>query len=237
MNITTDADTGACEAVLSNQATATDNCNVTITTDAPTGFVFPIGTTTVNVTATDDAGNTATASYTVTVVDNEAPTVSCPGTQNVSIAQGAMYEIPDYIALGTASAADNCTFTTTQSPAPGTMVAVGSYPINIEVTDASGNAVDCSFNLIVDTILGVDENTIVNDFSMYPNPATTTVTLESLFSIKSVEIYNVMGQKVLANQAAGEVHILDVANLPSGIYLVRVTDQNGNKGIKKLVKK
>ncbi len=51
--------------------TATDDSGtVTVTTSPASGAVFPIGTTTVDVTATDGAGNTDTGSFTVTVLHN-----------------------------------------------------------------------------------------------------------------------------------------------------------------------
>lgn len=50
------------------QPTATDNCGaVTVTTNPPSGSTFPVGTTTVTITATDDSGNQSTASFTVSV--------------------------------------------------------------------------------------------------------------------------------------------------------------------------
>ncbi len=49
-------------------ATATDNLTTpSLTYSAPSGSVFPLGTTTVQVTATDDAGNQAHGSFQVTV--------------------------------------------------------------------------------------------------------------------------------------------------------------------------
>ena len=53
---------------------ATDNCdaNPTVTAVPASGSTFPVGTTTVNVTATDASGNTATGSFTVTVSYNFA---------------------------------------------------------------------------------------------------------------------------------------------------------------------
>lgn len=49
--------------------TATDNCSApTVTTSVASGSVFPLGTTTVNVTATDAAGNPSYCSFTVTVL-------------------------------------------------------------------------------------------------------------------------------------------------------------------------
>ncbi len=49
--------------------TATDNCGgpVTVTTDPVSGSVFNVGTTIVNVTATDQNGNQSTSSFTVSV--------------------------------------------------------------------------------------------------------------------------------------------------------------------------
>jgi hypothetical protein len=63
-------------------ATATDHCDssVSITNNAPASF--PLGPTTVTWTATDDAGNVSTCAQVVTVVDDDAPTVSCSVTQS-----------------------------------------------------------------------------------------------------------------------------------------------------------
>ena len=64
------------------EATATDICDAdpTITSDAPA--IFPLGETTVTFTATDDSGNSASCSMTVTVVDTTAPEVACLETVN-----------------------------------------------------------------------------------------------------------------------------------------------------------
>ena len=62
--------------VVSLIPTATDICDadVAITSDAPS--VFPLGVTTVTFTATDDSGNSASATTRVTVVDTTPPTIS-----------------------------------------------------------------------------------------------------------------------------------------------------------------
>jgi len=71
-----------CGAVVNDlgQATASDNCLVASVTPSgvPAGNFFPVGTTVVKYTATDAAGNTATATQDVTVIDNTPPTIlSC----------------------------------------------------------------------------------------------------------------------------------------------------------------
>ncbi|WP_371321789.1 HYR domain-containing protein, partial [Vibrio parahaemolyticus] len=53
-----------------------DNCGVvtSITSVPASGSTFPLGTTTVNCSATDNHGNTSTCSFTVTVTHaNQAP--------------------------------------------------------------------------------------------------------------------------------------------------------------------
>jgi hypothetical protein len=78
-NITQSTDPGLCSAVVTFNVTANDNCpGVTVVSTPASGSVFPKGTTTVNSTATDAAGNTMSCSFTVTVNDTEFPVVSQP---------------------------------------------------------------------------------------------------------------------------------------------------------------
>ena len=44
--------------------------------DATSGDIFPVGTTTVTYTASDIHGNVNTASFTITVTDDENPAIS-----------------------------------------------------------------------------------------------------------------------------------------------------------------
>ncbi len=76
-NITRTNDPGQCSAVVNYTATAADNCGVVtaFTCSPPSGSAFPVGTNTVTCTATDDASNTSTASFRVTVRDGEAPAI------------------------------------------------------------------------------------------------------------------------------------------------------------------
>jgi len=70
-DITAEA-TSAAGAAVSFTVTATDNATVVCT--PPSGSVFPLGTTTVNCTATASTG-TASGSFHVTVVDTTPPTI------------------------------------------------------------------------------------------------------------------------------------------------------------------
>jgi hypothetical protein len=76
-NITVDAPANSATAVVNWTApSASDNVGVTsFSSDHSPGEAFPVGVTMVTYTAQDAAGNTATASFTVTVVDLTKPDV------------------------------------------------------------------------------------------------------------------------------------------------------------------
>nr|UXE44305.1 hypothetical protein Hi04_10k_c1889_00026 [uncultured bacterium] len=148
-NITQNNDAGKCSAVVSYNATATDNCDGTdtVTFSPASGSTFPVGTTTVTATATDKAGNTASCSFTVTVVDKEAPKVTCPAniTQNTDI--GNCSAVVSY----SATATDNCdgTDTVTFSPPSGSTFPAGSTTVTATATDKAGNTASCTFTVTV----------------------------------------------------------------------------------------
>ena len=98
---------------------------------------FPVGTTTITYVVADTSGNTASCSFTVTILDTEAPTISNPGPQVLgSVCANAT--VPNYMAL--ANVFDNCgnQVTVTQYPAPGTLLSAipGLIP---PVTNNIGN--------------------------------------------------------------------------------------------------
>ena len=86
-NITVNGDAGICGATANFTATATDNSGgpVTISYSPVSGSIFPIGTTTVTVTAADARNNITTGSFTVTVL----PTIVSPITGNTNVCIGS----------------------------------------------------------------------------------------------------------------------------------------------------
>ncbi len=71
-----------------------------------------------------------------------------------------------------------------------------------------------------------------SSFKAYPNPVTNVLNLSYSSEITSVEVFNMLGQKVLVkelNVAQGQI---DMSNLNSGNYLVKVTADGQTKTIK-----
>lgn len=91
--------------------------------------------------------------------------------------------------------------------------------------DQNGNGGDG----VTITVSGVGvEEVEATTFSVYPNPATTNITVKGE---GSMEIVNTLGQVVVSEQVNGQANI-NVANLESGIYFVRM-----NGATQKFIKK
>lgn len=71
------------------------------------------------------------------------------------------------------------------------------------------------------------------NLTLYPNPATNSISINSEAEIKAVEIYTLNGQKVLETATTSNI---DISKLSSGIYLVKATDISGNTNTSKLLK-
>jgi hypothetical protein len=95
-NISVNTPAGSCTAIVNFTPTATDNCGgaVTIVSVPASGTAFAIGTTTVNVTATDACGNVSTCSFTVTVADGQLPVITAqPTNRTVCVGTNATFSV------------------------------------------------------------------------------------------------------------------------------------------------
>ncbi|MBW6478930.1 MAG: T9SS type A sorting domain-containing protein, partial [Bacteroidales bacterium] len=66
-----------------------------------------------------------------------------------------------------------------------------------------------------------------NQLTIYPNPASDIINFMSNDNIRNLEIFNLTGQKVYDTQVNYNQYKLDVAGLPQGFYLVRLTNMEG----------
>ena len=157
---------------------ANDNCGITLTTyelsgatvigtttgTSLAGVIFNNGVTTVKWTVTDAAGLSADCSFTVTVDDNVAPSLSCPTpiTTNIcEIAEAAPYA--NYAAFQTAggSASDNCGIDPSSFEWVGDASNGQTCPEIItrtyRIRDLSGNPVTCTQNITVSCCAGIGD--------------------------------------------------------------------------------
>ena len=71
-----------------------------------------------------------------------------------------------------------------------------------------------------------------NYFTLYPNPAKNVLNIQAKqgLTINSIEIYNQLGQIVIATTNA--LNTIDVSNLASGTYFVKINTEKGSANAK-----
>lgn len=146
--ITVDAD-ASCRAVVNwNPPSFTDNC--TVGTMSPTkapGSTFNTGTTLVVYTASDAAGNSATCSFNVIVLDKSAPAFqNCPANVVVNANSECMATVNWEPPLAT----DNCSAVTVESShSPNQNFSLGKTEVVYTASDDKGNVSTCVFSVTV----------------------------------------------------------------------------------------
>ncbi len=145
----TEEATGANGAAVEFTVSAEDNVDGALdpTCDYDSGDTFPLGPTTVSCSATDNAGNTGQNSFTITVEDTTAPSLTLPDdiTEEATSASGAEVTF-------NASAHDlvDGDLTPTCTPASGETFPIGTTTVTCDVTDEAGNTDSDTFTVTVE---------------------------------------------------------------------------------------
>jgi hypothetical protein len=128
-------------------ASASDTCSPVQLTrgDVPAGNFFPVGTTIITYMATDAAGNTASATQTITVVDDTPPVVTPPADITTDAISPAGAPV-NYVL----TASDNVGVSSlTCAPAAGSVFPAGTTLVQCTAHDAAGNSASVSFHVTV----------------------------------------------------------------------------------------
>jgi hypothetical protein len=125
---------------------------------------------------------------------------------------------------GATETAVGFTLLTLTGQIPGNTILLRVYEYN---NDAPG-----SFSISAyDASLGTNSFDNSN-FTFYPNPVKDVLNLSYSKNIDTVQIMNILGQEVSAKSINATQAAIDMSNLPSGTYLVRLTSENQVKTIK-----
>lgn len=104
----------------------------------------------------------------------------------------------------------------------------GFFPI------VSGGGGMASIDVIGNNLVqGGNTETFSNDGALvvYPNPATSSVTVDGISKDAKIDVYNVSGQK----QKSVTGNVVKIDELPAGVYFLRIND-SGKTGQQKFVK-
>ena len=86
--------------------------------------------------------------------------------------------------------------------------------------------------LYVDGTAGLEDNNIIN-VSVYPNPSNTNWNFRTGNTvITSVEVFNLLGKRVVSQNNNSTNVAISTQGLTSGVYIARITTEQGTKSVK-----
>jgi hypothetical protein len=201
-------------------ASATDNCpGVTVICLPPSGQTFPVGTQSVDCTATDAAGNRSNCSFTITVRDGVAPAVTCP-TAPIAVNAGnnCAAAMPDVTSSVTAT--DGCTpvanLTVTQSIPVGAPLPPGQTIVTVSVRDSGGNTTSCQVTINVTG--GTPPTAVISPATINLDTVNVTTTAKKKKKKKKVKPAQSTGTFTITNTGCSPLNLTLRA-------LERVTDR------------
>jgi hypothetical protein len=87
---------------------------------------------------------------------------------------------------------------------------------------------------VKETYLGIS-GVELTTFSIVPNPAHNTITINARVPFHKIEVINFLGQIVISQTNDSQTAKLDISNINNGVYFVRVTSEDKTY-VKKFVK-
>jgi len=217
--------TSAAGAIVSFNATATDakDTNVVVICTPASGSLFPFGATTVTCSATNSRNKTATGSFTITVVDTTAPSVTLNG-----IANGAIFNLGAVptASCSTTDSASGVAIQATLSTTGGTPNHVGHF------TATCSGARDVAGNLAAPVSVSFDVHYIFSGFltDLSPDgPDGKTFNAGSTINIKW-RLQNAQGGFIVAPSAVLPLQVAPDPSCTAGQQGLAV-DANSNNGV------
>ena len=185
--------TGLNTTVVIGTAFAIDNIDgaLPVTSDAPASY--PVGTTTVTYNATDVAGNSATATQTISVVDTTAPVIIAPAALTLISTDGN----PVAALIGQATATDAFAVSITNNAAA--TFPVGTSTVTWTATDANGNSARATQLVTVTANLADTTPPVISVPAAVTVEATGTTTAVNLGASSAIDAVD--GAVIVTNNA------------------------------------
>ena len=82
---------------------------------------------------------------------------------------------------------------------------------------------------------GIDETETIAFANIYPNPTTGMVTVAGE-NLRQAEVFNMLGQQVCSIKGEDNELRINMTALPAGVYFVNVTNEEGRRCVRKMVR-
>lgn len=84
--------------------------------------------------------------------------------------------------------------------------------------------------------LGIDQNDLATNLDIFPNPTSANLNVKAVDSILQTELIDFKGRIIYSSIPNQKEVTIDMENLATGIYLLKITTEKGNL-VEKIVKK
>ena len=121
----------------------------------------------------------------------------------------------------------------------GTPITLPNSTTPLFATDYNGNPKGTTWDMGAyeyTARVGIKDLNDATALKIYPNPATQHIVLEDIKLETQVELYDVLGKKILGQKANNETLTLDISALQKGIYVVKTMGKNNVLQVGKFVK-
>jgi hypothetical protein len=83
--------------------------------------------------------------------------------------------------------------------------------------------------------VGIDGFTMNKAMEIYPNPTTGIITIEGV-KVDKIQLFDVYGKLLKTNVVNNDEHQIDISDCASGVYLIKVFNNDSVVGVKKIIK-
>lgn len=141
-----------------------------------------------------------------------------------NIILGGSTQITDTIPSGPANVKGNFHIAYTDL---GSVSTYGPYYITVQATD--GNTYDTATFAMYKYPTSVNNISKTSELMVYPNPAANDLNVVyGNMDVKTIGVYNLIGKAVSYYRTSGNSAKLDLSAVPSGIYFLRLNDEQGH---------
>jgi len=107
----------------------------------------------------------------------------------------------------------------------------GIHNVVIHANDGNGGTVDQSFTVTVNAVLGIEDN-IIKGFALYPNPVKGILNIRAQETLKTIQVFDIMGQQVFLKHLNSNKTTINLNRLPQGSYFVKIITDKTSKLVK-----
>lgn len=184
--------------------------------------------TTIYITGLDDVLPSAPVSVTISIENFQPAILAEPAILNLSLGNTVRLSSSDPSITSAEWYLDGILSETEIEPIL-LFDSAGTYEIKLVATNSSGCTFEISSQFIVSTVTGIDEP---YSASIYPNPASKYISIESNFVIETIGLFNIAGEKIMKKSIYAKKITFEPEVSP-GLYFIELIT-SGSKSLHKI---